>query len=1205
MAVYKATYCQPFLNNVDIRVAVDSEVEKPCKWLTCKIDSSNRKITGYKIRILDSANNQIFPSALSNDGEGYISRVRELPTDSSDSYINSGLNGTVLKIPFFQNYNLSNMLLRSLNAVYYVPRYKADYVYNAVAPYIRVYALDADNIFIGGTTSLNGDTLVVGDKVLFRGDLDYYIEEEPHICEKGIFIVTNIRRVNRIDQVWLTRFLDIDDAALRQHEVVLTKGNLHDRGFFYDGEDWTEREPGSGTLWVDITGSPINFNIEGNQYKWEITLYQGDYENTYDVTVTIEGVDFYVSYLVYDFSIPARGNSIEINYDTVLSSGKIMGSTNKRIQIASALDDSAILPIGTLNSPLVLQGTYAQLLDSDKNPIASRAYVQSYDSSFGHVYPITDGFSKEDVAAAEKICFYKHSNNVEDILAKERVDCATTANLNIYVEVEGRWQVNTSLGLPVIDGYQTEEGTYVLVKNQTRQQENGIYRAHSAGAGWTRSGSYKNWGDFIGAIIFVINGNTNGATNWESTASAGGSLFNTDTASGDSPLIFIPEQPITLFSGRLSKNVDLVREKTPEEDIIAQDGDEVISHEGNTYQVRLCIVTPGEVKFWKFLSDGVGYSPGQRILCYNDSHKIIQIVDTEVVTSGSSLYAIITYTVVDSAETNDYINVLSGTTYGGHIVKLLSNSVVIDDDVKYAYILKNGLTHTYISPYMGLRKDMALKLLNNKKVTYEGGSTSEWINICSDDPLAKSINTTVWRIAHEQLTEPLASESSSDPLVPFAYEVRTFYRVSDENPFYICETPYLRIIRRDPLEDYSAVPARYAKFEASYRQFQQLSWESYRWLLLDHENNIIQDTGTQYDRDIKATFYGLSNEAPDNSYTVKLYVTDNLENNLSAEAAMEIAEASTTFSTNFEASLDCSTHSIILTNLFEDNDLNYSIYRREYQKYERVVHTSGGIPRLETKEYKGKWEPVLLNTRRASFRDFNIKAGHAYQYVIYPTNSSAAVQQFANAEDIGPYAGSAVPITANWDEWSLIELKPVQNSIDAPILRKTYEVDLNNIWLFKYGLETGAQNQNFQKSEVQTLGQYQKIGYGRSNYISGDVSCFLGSEIVPYSKNGYIERMRKSIEAPLSTNEKAFMLEQWRKIAFSPNPKLLRDMKGQSWIVQIMSNNNTPNNFYPEHPDTISFSWKQIDSTDNVIIVGDGTELPEICGVDSIWRKII
>ena len=100
--------------------------------------------------------------------------------------------------------------------------------------------------------------------------------------------------------------------------------------------------------------------------------------------------------------------------------------------------------------------------------------------------------------------------------------------------------------------------------------------------------------------------------------------------------------------------------------------------------------------------------------------------------------------------------------------------------------------------------------------------------------------------------------------------------------------------------------------------------------------------------------------------------------------------------------------------------------------------------------------------------------------------------------------------------------------------------------MFKYGLETGSQTQNINRNETQTLGQFIKIGYGNSNYISGEVSAFLGSEIVPLSAEGYVERLRKSIVAPLSTNEKALMLSKWRSFVKSKNPKLLKDMKGQS-----------------------------------------------------------
>ena len=115
---------------------------------------------------------------------------------------------------------------------------------------------------------------------------------------------------------------------------------------------------------------------------------------------------------------------------------------------------------------------------------------------------------------------------------------------------------------------------------------------------------------------------------------------------------------------------------------------------------------------------------------------------------------------------------------------------------------------------------------------------------------------------------------------------------------------------------------------------------------------------------------------------------------------------------------------------------------------------------------------------------------------------------------------------AQWFEWSLTELIPIENEVNAPIIKKTYKADIENIWLFKYGLNTGAETQNLSKTEISTLGTYPKIGYGIKNYVSGDVSCYLGSEIIPYNEQGYIERMRDSISTPLSANEKVRMLEK-------------------------------------------------------------------------------
>lgn len=135
------------------------------------------------------------------------------------------------------------------------------------------------------------------------------------------------------------------------------------------------------------------------------------------------------------------------------------------------------------------------------------------------------------------------------------------------------------------------------------------------------------------------------------------------------------------------------------------------------------------------------------------------------------------------------------------------------------------------------------------------------------------------------------------------------------------------------------------------------------------------------------------------------------------------------------------------------------------------------------REFKGPWEPVvaarqgLPNTYIDYFRDFNITNGRSYQYVIYPviTNwgfSDSVPQTFANysgliweslsanagaltqgSAETSPYNGGAV--TSRGDCWSLVELVPEKISIDAPILNHIYHVDNDNVWLFRYDVETG------------------------------------------------------------------------------------------------------------------------------------------------------
>ena len=305
---------------------------------------------------------------------------------------------------------------------------------------------------------------------------------------------------------------------------------------------------------------------------------------------------------------------------------------------------------------------------------------------------------------------------------------------------------------------------------------------------------------------------------------------------------------------------------------------------------------------------------------------------------------------------------------------------------------------------------------------------------------------------------------------------------------------------------------------------------------------------------------------------------------------------------------------IIYENITEDIVDGEDQGRRYYYSYDSVSQSYNVTDKVRI--YKGEWEPVVLKTDVVSMYDYNIKNNKSYQYVLYPNDKMSFdieetdevpedIQVFANSIDsliwspdskypetqgrmkIGTIDTSyqtGAPVTSHWNEWSICELVPQTDIEDTPSVKRAYTVNTEQIWLFKYSLETGDQVQNIARSEFQTLGQFSKVGFGNTNYISGEVKALLGSEIVLASKEKYIERLRGARITALSTNERVEMLGKWREFVNSKNPKLLKDIKGQSWIVQILSSSNTPSNFYLNQPDTISFKWKQVEDTKNIII---------------------
>ena len=276
-----------------------------------------------------------------------------------------------------------------------------------------------------------------------------------------------------------------------------------------------------------------------------------------------------------------------------------------------------------------------------------------------------------------------------------------------------------------------------------------------------------------------------------------------------------------------------------------------------------------------------------------------------------------------------------------------------------------------------------------------------------------------------------------------------------------------------------------------------------------------------------------------------------------------------------------------------------SIYKREVWRdnnnqvhYEKILH------------------PVVLQNNVSRVIDYNVTTNRNYEYIIYLTdqNGNKTIQREIH-----------FPITTKWDYWSISELHKTNE-------QNVYTTSENETWLFKFNVEPGEQQQNISKSQQDTLGKYPAFSYGKKNYTTSSVSCLLGSEMLPFDflttnyvlvrnedgsvswgltqdtsevYGGYTESRWKKLldqcgmdervvnifDTKITSNDSVDMLNEWKKICNSENPKLYKNSKGQSFIIQITEFSNSINESWDKQPITVNFSWTEIADTSNARII--------------------
>lgn len=966
MAVYKSTNCYPFMNNIDVRTTLVKGInEVTCKELSCKVDTSNTNVTGYSIRILDENNNVVFPVSSSLR----ISPISELRGWSyKEGGVNSGINGTVLKIPFFQSQN--EKVATSYNAIYYKPNFMVDHlIYSSDLFAKRNNFEKPENWKLNATTNnyqydwasdsdakpldkkrdrifLDGEVLVGGEIVLVANNSSQGIPSGFFVAVKkadsnGVF--TELKKIT--NSKWT-------EVSYRYYSVISKGKNFSNKTI--------RRDATSGRFsflsddakqWADVEGNNVGINFTGtSMYKWEITLYQGDCEIYEEDAFECDYTDVDVSF-----------------YDMTLTSGTVLGSNEKRIQIAyedpynglGQENADCVLP-SQQEGTLILQGKWMSFgTDPSSYFRGTRSNIRSYDSSYGHVYPISESVDFSQVAENSYVQFYKRSNDPNMILDTDGIikygvesaltfyyyssdapgtqlaDIAAFEALSINKRLYGvrrsqLTQINASLGA-VIGG-----SDLILLTGQGSDGsmfQNGVYEVYERPdltfkpediVLLKRVAPYDTWGSYIGRIFYVENyiqadGSVIGA-NIESMAGSdvNAALWNPSVvngaAKGSLPLNL--ESPILLFGS-------LIKEER--------------------YFDAVGTITRGDSWGVNSFYDGIQAYEGMRILALvvtSQSSTGPQTIQTGVLSKDNQGRHFIALSSWESYS-QEYAYIRQGRKYGKKVLSITTNTIPLGKDIPVSWrfhsakILKNTTNYTFISPFVDISANMKLRFNGNNFVTLNDGNDTktQWLSI-------NKVNSTVYCVLHPNIVTPLVSQESSSDRTPWIYEVRSFFKTSDFNPFYCYSAPHL-VLYKNNMEYGGILDAISADIEAfksggvlgiksfssfyqdiwinysnplklgaSYVQPDGASWESYRWTLLNKNGEILQDSGKKYDRELAVVFEGLSEPTSSSSHTiyyVVLQVEDTLKNVLSygIQIVIRHGNVSSEGLFPFDASFDC------------------------------------------------------------------------------------------------------------------------------------------------------------------------------------------------------------------------------------------------------------------------------------------------------------
>lgn len=185
--------------------------------------------------------------------------------------------------------------------------------------------------------------------------------------------------------------------------------------------------------------------------------------------------------------------------------------------------------------------------------------------------------------------------------------------------------------------------------------------------------------------------------------------------------------------------------------------------------------------------------------------------------------------------------------------------------------------------------------------------------------------------------------------------------------------------------------------------------------------------------------------------------------------------------------------------------------------------------------------------------DFNVLNNTEYQYTIFAETETTISAPFEQVGYINTY----------WWNWSLVGLQESETT-------DLYYADSENIWLFDTELNSSSLDQNISKYVMDNFTRYPSVSSGLKNYMTGSITAYLSNVDIQVGK--YEDTVAQY---------NAFV-----EFIAQPTPKLLRDRKGNGWIVSTTDANAQYIDESPQQITRVSFGFTQLNDVGNVNIIG-------------------